>query len=148
MFVSFWLSKADIGQLVTGKSLWITSYAMTESFLESFAVAADSEEAEYTLTWLAGVFGLRKISETGEPGLIAIAQLKNDAANWCESNDFGAISVEISQADITALFTIDSPAAQIPKDLEWGSDAVFEFISKTDLLWYDITELAFLSNQL
>lgn len=148
MFVSFWLSKADVVKLINGKELWITSYAMTESFLENFDVLANSEESEYTLTWLAGIFGLQKIRETGELGIIAVANLKPTAANWKEADDYGAVLARVTRNDISALFKLDLSPVQIPEDLSWGSEAVFKLISQTDLLWYDATELEILLNQL
>jgi hypothetical protein len=113
--------------------------AVTPTMMEAFGFAAvDDEEAEHTALNVAGLASLIAY------GSRLVAVVEQDAEDLAD--EFGGVSVEaIPFSALTSLFT--DPAGVVAPELSadglaacWEDDAVQEFLSENELLWFGPSE--------
>lgn len=145
MLVCVPLTAAELSRWANGEALSKRmGSAVTPTMMGAFGFAApDDEEAEHVALTIAGLASLIAF------GSRLVAVIENDAEDL--GDEFGGVSIQPAPfSSLTSLFT-DPPGVKPPQLPDsglsdcWEDDAVQEFLSENELLWFGPGEWARIS---
>lgn len=142
MLVFVPVASADLAAWASGEVLSdADAFAPTAAFLDAFGLSApDEEDAERTLTYLAGLGALQRHGHR----LVAVAEAPLGAEG---DDEWGRVRVSLPFSHVSALFADDPDAAAqvasvraVVQDLSfdeaWSAPAHERLLADADLMWF------------